>query len=193
MSNPFITKAADAEAVAELLEFALPLMESDGRIPWSKVEEHTGIKYSRGWLIVRRAWLEANHPDFLVDVPALSKAMLAKHGSEYDFNKHVVEPIAAHLRDVEALSWGEIAVRFGLPESRVRKSYRKGGVKKDLGLRIGKGGRFAYDDQALYQANMKAEGAWIPVTQKMRPTPADCLNYVPEEQPVRRQRAKKTA
>ena len=180
----FETKSADAEAVATLIKVGLPLMEADGRIKWSAVEAAgaTEIGYSRGWLILRRAWIEANAPELLVDTASLTAAALAKHGSEYDLNKHVIEPVAADLRDRQALSWGEIAVRLGMPESRVRKAYTKAGVKKDVGLRIGKGGRFYGSDPTLYLDNMKTEGAWVPTTIKgRRPTASECLNFKGEE------------
>lgn len=192
----FITKSADAESAQTLLEAALPLMAADGRIPWSKVEAVTGIKYSRGWLIVRRAWLEANNPEALVDLNKVIPSAMEKYGQDYDFFRHVLGAVVADHRDKQELSWGEIAVRVGRPESQVRKAYRALGAKKDLGLRIGKGGRFAYDEPVLYQDNMKAEGAYIPVTVKMRPALTECLNFHPKDEakvPARRTRKAKAS
>ena len=185
----FETKSANAESTAALLEAALPLMGEDGRIPWSKVEALTGIKYSRGWLIVRRAYLEAQNPEVLVNISGLTSAAMAKYGSEFDLHTHVVEPVVRNLRDEQQLSWGEIAVRCGMPEGAIRKAYRRNGTKKDLGLRIGRGGRFAYDEGTYYQDNRRKEGAHIPTTVKMRPKVEELLNYVPPTAtPVKRVR-----
>lgn len=215
--NPFVTDKATADEVAELLAIALPLMEENGRIPWAKVEAQTGIGYSRGWLIVRHAWLTANAPQLLVDwKPAYEAALqqatdagqadafLAKEtdekgeaipGAVSAGERRVLSPIVHDLRDGKALSWGEISVRMAIPESRVRKFYRASGAKKDKGLRIGKGGRFAYQDPTLYLEHRKLEGAQIPVDLKGRPTPDKLLNFKKEEvaaKPVRKT-SKKTA
>jgi hypothetical protein len=215
--NPFITDKASLEEVAELIKVALPLMEENGRIPWAKVEAATGIGYSRGWLIVRHAWLSANAPQLLVDwkpkyEAALAQAtaagnadaFLAKEvdakgeaipGAVSAGERRVLSPIVHDLRDGKALSWGEISVRMGIPESRVRKFYRASGAKKDKGLRIGKGGRFAYQDPTLYLEHRKLEGAQIPVDLKGRPTPDKLLNFKKDEVKVSTKKApaKKTA
>lgn len=201
--NPFITEKATAEEVEALLKVALPLMGESGRIPWAQVEAATGIGYSRGWLIVRYAYLAKNAPALLVDwKPAYEAALkqatdagqadafLAKEtdekgeaipGAVSAGERRVLSPIVHDLRDAKALSWGEISVRMAIPESRVRKFYRASGAKKDKGLRIGKGGRFAYSDPTLYLDNRKLEGAQIPVDLKGRPTPEKLLNFKKDE------------
>lgn len=53
-------------------------------------------------------------------------------------------------------SWGWLAVRYGMPESRVRKLYTETSNVRHRGLRNGKGGRFMEDNDAYYQgANRK--------------------------------------
>lgn len=183
-SSVFATASTSQAEVAALIEIGVPLMDAAGTVPWAKIEAATGIKYSRGWLIVRRAYLEANMPELLVDTQAFiqqaqAKAKEANKLSEFNPDRDVVSDLAAHLREAKC-SWGEIAVRLGLPESKVRTAYKLKGGKKDLGLRIGKGGRFAYDDPTLYRANRKAEGAHIASDFTKKPQEVELLNYQPE-------------
>ncbi len=187
MSNPFITEKCDAAQAEKLIEAGLPLMEGDGKVPWAKVEEAAGesVGYSRGWLVVRWEYLNRNQPGLLVDTTKLISdafKQATKDGKSGDFNeKTVLQAKVIELRDVEALSWGEIAVRMQIPESRVRAAYRHNGVRKDLGLRIGKGGRFAYGAGELYTDNRKKEGAQIPLDLKRVPKVEELLNFVPKE------------
>lgn len=188
ISSPFATAKADATAVAALIALAVPLMSGAGTIPWARVEAATGIGYSRGWLIVRRAYLELNAPELLVDVASMyeaarQRAIEAHTLSEFAPDRTILSPIVSELRDLRC-SWGEIAVRVGLPESKVRSAFRLTGGKKDLGLRIGLGGRFAYDAPELYRANRKAEGAHIDAQMARKPKEQELLNYVPEEAPA---------
>ena len=69
--NVFTTNNMTTEDVEILVATALPLMDATGKIPWAQVESVTGIGYSRGWLIVRRAYMEANQPKLLVDTGKL--------------------------------------------------------------------------------------------------------------------------
>jgi hypothetical protein len=185
----FITDHMTAEEAQALVDVAMPLIPSSGVIPWAKVEALTGIGYSRGWLIVRRQWLEAFQPELLVDTDALiaeAYAHFAELGKASEFNsvRDGLGKIAAHHRDSLALSWGEIAVRLGIPESRVRAAYRSLGSKKDLGLRIGKGGRWAYDASELYEDNRRKEGAMIPADLTHKPKVEELLNFDPEGRTV---------
>lgn len=202
MNNPFITIHTSDEDVQALIKVGLPLMGSDGRIKWAAVESITGIKYSRGWLILRHEWLAAMNPAALLNVTELvstkfAEAVEQKRSGEFDGDRDIICPIVQKLRDQDELSWGEIAVRCGIPESKVRACYKKTAGKKDLGLRIGKGGRFAYDEPRYYLDNMKHEGAYIPVEIKgRRPQLEELLNYkapepVEQPKPVRKPRAKK--
>lgn len=100
------------------------------------------------------------------------------------FREAFLAEVVRHARDREhdpftkkdGQSWGLIAVRLDLPESRVRKLYRFGGYAKDKGSRIGRGGRWAYDDPTLYTEHRRREGAMIPVDLRGRPAPDDLLN-----------------
>lgn len=47
-------------------------------------------------------------------------------------------------------SWGRIAARMGLPESRVRRCFKAVSNVEDRGLRVAHGGRFVNDDGSLY-------------------------------------------
>ena len=197
---------AEAEA---LIKLALPLMDESGRIPWAKVEAATGIGYSRGWLIVRRASLQKNPPNLLVDAKGLMAKALEQAttaGKVGEFTAHeggqqknvtagerrTLSPIVHKHRDGLQLSWGEIAVRLGMPESKVRKLYRASGAKKDLGLRIGKGGKFAYDDPTLYLEHRKLEGAQIPVDLKGKPKVEQLLNAEKKAAAAKKAAAKPT-
>lgn len=171
-TSVFATASTNADQVDTLIRTGLEACSASGEIDWSKVDSGD-IKYSRAWLIVRRAWIEENTPELLVTLPELmgleAAESVRKHGE-----------IIAALRD-QALSWGEIAVRVGRPESYVRQAFKSGGIRKDIGLRINKGGRFAYGDPTLYLDNMKVEGAHIPADLKGRPAAEQCLNYKAED------------
>lgn len=199
---------ADAKAVADLIKVGVPLMTEDSRgvgvLPWSKVEAAiTGddaIGYARGWLIVRRAWLIANRPSALVDAQgavaaARAKATKENKLSDFDENK-VLGPIMVDLKDAQQLSWGEIMCRTDLTEGKCRKAYSSMAGKKDLGIRNGRGGRFAYDEPTLYLDNRKAEGAHIPSDfGAKRPAPEQLMNFRAKDAPApaKKATAKKAA
>lgn len=172
-TSPFATANTNSEDVEALIEVGLEHMKPNGAIEWSEIADQTNIGYARGWLIVRRAYLETHNPSALEVLPT-------DPDPDKQFRKQCDHVI--HMRDVQKLSWGEIMVRLGRTEGEVRKLYRKNGLKKDLGLRIGKGGRFAYDDPTLYQENRKVEGAHIPLDHKGRPTPEMLLNFDKQEE-----------
>ena len=187
MSNPFITEKCNAEETAKLVEAGLPLMAGDGKVHWSQVEENAGtdVGYGRGWLVVRWAYLNQYDPSALIDSAKLISDAFKKaekDGTSGDFNeKSALQAKVIELRDVDQLSWGEIAVRMQIPESRVRAAYRHNGRQKDLGLRIGKGGRFAYGAGELYTENRKREGAQIPHDLTRKPKVEELLNFQPKE------------
>lgn len=180
----FATKNTSAEAVENLvtnLEKYIP-----GGIVSTEALKDQGILYSRAWLILRRAWLEANDAKRIV---APSKAALAKaqksFGDQADWElRHVWGPLVVAMHDEELDSWGEIMVRLGKSEGFVRKAYRlsRTGEVRDLGLRTGKGGRFVADRPDLYLENRKAEGAVIPQVERPRTVAIESLlNYQPAE------------
>ncbi len=201
-TSPFATAKTNAEDVARLIAAGLDHMEAGGDIHWADMPEavrpfnvdggQLPIGYSRAWLIVRRAYLEVNEPSALVTLPTNADAVKQQLAQS-----KVIVP----MRNEAQLSWGEIAVRCGKPESHCRKVYTKTPGMKDLGLRIGKGGRFAYDEPEFYLEHRKGEGAHIPNdgSVKGRPKVEQLLNAKGEDgKIVRFQRsakggAKKTA
>ena len=185
-SNPFITKECTAEQAEKLVEAGLPIMEADGKVHWSSVEEQADVKvgYGRGWLVVRWAYLAKFQPSTLIDSTKLISDAFKQatdDGESGTFDqKKVLQAKVIELRDTDQLSWGEIAVRMQIPESRVRAAYRHNGIRKDLGLRIGKGGRFAFGAGELYTDNRKKEGAQIKLDKVGRPKVEELLNYRPK-------------
>lgn len=161
----FATKSTPAADIQNLVDRLDHYVTADGIIRTKEVADQP-IKYSRAWLILRRAWLEANSPKLIVKVSDAAKAKAQKTYGDVDpkwLERHVYGPIVQDLHDEQGCSWGEIMVRMGLSEGVVRKSYEAcDGLKRTVGLRTGKGGRFAADRPDLYQENRKAEGAYVP-------------------------------
>lgn len=200
------------EQIQQLIKLGVPKMSADGKVrDYPAIEEATGVNYNRGWLIIRRAWLEKHEPDKLVNMTTLiqgrqkaqeevhanllKQAKLAKgteatrlekaaENARYDFYRHGAGPIITDLRNAQ-ISWGEMSVRTNWPESTCRNVWRKVNPQKDKGLRIGKGGRFAYGDPQLYLDNRRKEGAHVPADFKARPKPEDLLNYKAPESMAR--------
>jgi hypothetical protein len=166
----FATDHTPAEEVRALIAATGGVATSAGDdLDWTVLAAAApSIKYSRAWLIARRWQLENFAPEELVKLPTNGTT-----DEEYRTNGKII----SHMRNNLQLSWGEIAVRCGLAESYVRKCYTSIGVQKAIGLRIGKGGRFAYSDPTLYLENRKAEGAHIPADFKGRPAPEQLLNF----------------
>lgn len=167
----FSTEETPAAEVSALLALTAELAPDAGsELNWAELQNACpNIGYSRGWLIARRFQLEQHSPEVC--------ERLSKAGAKDEETQRAHGKKFHHARMNLQLSWGEIAVRFGVPESYVRSCFKKAGVEKDLGLRIGKGGRFAYGDPTLYLDNRKAEGAQIPVDIKGRPQVEQLLNY----------------
>lgn len=179
-TSPFATANTNADDVDALIRAGLELTRSDGSIDWQEFPANVRpfdqggegpIGYSRGWLIVRRAQVEQQNLTEKLPTHTDERLQTARR-----------EELIRKLRDDQQLSWGEIMVRTGLTEGQVRKLYRKDGTKKDLGTRIGKGGRFAYDDGTLYTDNRKREGAHIPVDKVGRPQVHELLNYIERDE-----------
>lgn len=106
-----------------------------------------------------------------------AKDILAKHGlshSQFEFawlRLHemadvagTVEPTAKNVVRLraEGQSWGRIAVLTGLSEGKVRTTFKEATGAKSQGQRIGKGGRWLYNDQTLYEAEFNKPGTTIP-------------------------------
>lgn len=177
-----LTGDVPVQDVRKLLDMAL---EKNGHFKpdfnWDKPRKVLGIGYSRGWLIVRRRHLELTAPSLLVptaEILADARKEAEKAGKlmEHD-DLQIMGAIVRRLRlENKGISWGEIAVRMDVPESLVRKCFRHGSVLKDKGLRIGKGGRWAYGDPTLYTEHRQSEGAAIPADVRGRPTVDQLLN-----------------
>lgn len=174
-TSVFATDHTSAEDVSKLIETGVPAYDPvKEKVDWEQVDSGE-IGYSRGWLIVARAWVEQNTPEDVTTLPDPTKF------DSKEAYEHKVGQIVSKLRNDRMLSWGKISVLCGVPESFVRKCYTKVDVQKDKGLRIGKGGRFAYDDPQLYLDNRKKEGARIPKEIKGKPAIEQLLNFVPKE------------
>ena len=186
------------------------------------IEEATGVNYNRGWLIIRRGFLLETAPEKLLDMQQLAVEAKAKQdaivaqlekelkaaktdaeaervtrlmeAARYDYKRHVVGAQVKRLRLElgQGISWGEISVRLDTPESTCRGAFNSVSDRKAKGLRIGRGGKFAYGDGSLYDENRKTEGAHIRIEQVMRPKPEDLINYRPKE-PTKATKAKKAA
>lgn len=152
---------------------------------WDRCKEVLQVGEGRAWLIVRRAELERLSPELLIDVDALearAKAELKAQDRLSEYNPlDVLSPIVKDLYlglgqySKTRCSWGEIMVRLDRAEPLVRKAFRHQTIVKDRGLRIGKGGRFAYGAGNLYTEHRKGEGIAIPVDLKGRPASVEVL------------------
>jgi hypothetical protein len=184
-TSPFATSATNAADVKRLIAAGLEHTDSTtGEIDWAGMPEAVRpfdeggkgpIGYSRAWLIVRRAWLEVNQPKSVVTLPVVDASKLADGDNLKDATNRAWAKVIQPLRD-EGISWGEISVRVGKPESKVRACFKATGNRKDLGDRIGKGGRFAYDEPEFYLEHRRQEGAHIPTDLKGKPKVEQLLN-----------------
>jgi hypothetical protein len=184
---------APREDVHAIIEWAEALTAWDGQQKgWDEFLNTLRIGYSRAWLIARLAYVQKHQPELLVDSAKLRAEAVAAGQ----------DPVGAVTRlvrgwrdspDGELLSWGEIMVRLQMTEGAVRKAYRFESTKKDIGLRIGKGGKFAYGAGELYTENRKKEGAHIPTEVRGRPAVEQLLNYIPKEGVAKKAPAKRTA
>lgn len=183
-TSPFATKDTLAKDVTKLIAVGLEHTDEAGEIDWAGMPDAVRpfdeggkgpIGYSRAWLIVRRAWLEVHNPKSLVVLPTVDAAKVAEGDTLKDATTRAWSKLVQPMR-AEGCSWGEIAVRCGKPESKIRACYRATGSHKDLGDRIGKGGRFAYDEPEFYLEHRRAEGAHIPTDLSGKPKVEQLLN-----------------
>jgi lambda repressor-like predicted transcriptional regulator len=124
----------------ETLTAALEL-HKDG-VAIKAILAETGLNYSQAWYFIRTEILREQNLLVADAGPADIKA----------------------LRD-EGLSWGEIAVRCQLAESKIRRMFTESTDLKSQGLRIGKGGRFYYGPdrgRPLYTDGLQKTGTEIP-------------------------------
>jgi uncharacterized protein DUF2786 len=199
-SSVFETDHTDHDAVVALIAEGVNAMKPNGDINWQELPINVRpfdvpggegtIGYSRAYLIVRRAYLEMYDAGSLVTLPTDPDPVAQQRKQA-----NAVQLLRYPKDGSKGISWGDISIVVGLPESRVRKIFRNGETRKDLGLRIGKGGRFAYGDPTLYLDNRKVEGAEIPVDLVGRPTPEMLLNFrsdATEQDLTRAERANRT-
>lgn len=174
-SSPFATKDTPAEEIKALCAAVDVLATSAGdELKWTDLHQACpNIGYSRGWLIARRYQLEKFAPETCERLTQ-TKDQDERYAQAKKFH---------HARMNLQLSWGEIAVRFGVPESYVRACFKLYGVENDKGLRIGKGGRWVADRPDLYLDNRKKEGAHLPHDVKgISSYPVEkLLNFKPRE------------
>lgn len=110
----------------------------------AEIKAETGLNYSQAWLAWTATLIEAD--------PTL-------HGGFIKVEGESVTAVAAQIvraRDADQ-SWGLIAVRCQIPESRVRKIFAEATAIDSKGLRIGKGGRWVADDPRFYSGADRAK------------------------------------
>lgn len=184
-STMFVTTEEGLKPMLKVLEAWMKEgPENPEKLPTAKLMAASGWTESRTWQVARRRVIETLQPQLLVNVSELTK------GLEADKVDPTIAKVIVKLRD-QGVSWGEINVRLGISEGRVRSLFAKHSGRKDRGLRIGRGGRFVTDNPTLYLENMKAEGAVISADYKGIPQdPAKCLNY---KKPAKARRPRKAA
>lgn len=118
----------------------------------------TGLHYSPVWLAWRKAVLTAEAPELFVTAEV--KASPAALALEIADLRDKPQPHPGQAD--QQCSWGEIAVRCQMPESRVRKLYTENTTLRSQGLRKGKGGRWFADFQGFYENELVKPGTEIP-------------------------------
>lgn len=172
MDTMFVTTTEGLRPMLKVLDAWMATNpERWDKLPTADLMKASGWSESRTWQVARRRVIEAKQPNLIVDLSALVK------GVEADKVDATIAKVIVNLRD-KGESWGEINVRLGISEGRVRKLFSKYSGRKDRGLRTGQGGRFVTDNPTLYLDNMKREGAVISGDFKGIPQkPEQCLNY----------------
>ena len=95
----------------------------------------------------------------LADRPTYSQCWLAWKGTKLAKAEFITAdgPSVAEARSA-GFSWGEIAVKAQIPESRVRKLFSAHTNVRSEGLRKGAGGRFLRDEEAYYMGDARVTG-----------------------------------
>lgn len=122
-------------------------MHNDGA-SMKSIQEELGLNYSQAWLGISARQLASGEADTTKLDPNDPKAIYQ-----------------ARMEEGEYSSWGWLAVRAGVPESRVRKIFREASTFSDRGLRIGKGGRFVADKADEYVDEARVHGVKLPIGQ----------------------------
>jgi hypothetical protein len=108
-----------------------------------EIREATDLNYSQLWVIINDAEL----PDNL-------------RVKEKDRTPATVRKLRS-----EDVSWGMIALRFGIdeyPEGRIRRMFEEATGDKSQGQRIGHGGRFLLGEPRLYAGDRRRPGVALP-------------------------------
>lgn len=139
MKNATRTQEEIKAATAKVIK-----MRSDGA-KWPEILQATGFSHSRAELI----WMDHVLPSAERD---RCRKLVKDQG---------LGPASVALR-AEGHSWGEIAVRVGHGEGKVRTAFRDASGNKSQGQRIGKGGRYYLAEGVLYQDTLRPTGTVIP-------------------------------
>lgn len=117
-------------------------MKADGE-KWKAILKATGLSHSKAEL----AFME--HEAFAEADPAFKVVTLTP-----DF--------VAYARNVLGIGWGPIMVWTQSTEGAVRKAWETATNTHSDCKRVGRGGRFKFDDQELYVGELKPHGTDIP-------------------------------
>jgi len=107
----------DEELAAQVVE-----MKDEQGLKWAEIAEQLEIGQGKATVLYFKATLDP------------------KDKVSWKNEEDLAEKIVA-LRDEDSISWGIIAIRVGVPETKVRKMYTDTTGVDNKGLRIGKGGR----------------------------------------------------
>ena len=140
------------------------LLRLEGQ-PWHEVLKETGLSHSQA---------ERHEFRFKMWLWATDKALVDGDWSVIKLPADDVKAgqVIAKAR-AQGISWGVLGERCNTSESRVRKLFALATGTKSKGLRMGKGGRFAYDDEALYMDEIgvgtRRDGFSMSIEDKGRP------------------------
>lgn len=112
-------------------------MRLDENIGWKQILEIDGVNYGAAWLWVAEEEVRRT-PSLAIKNPTPRAIVAArKVGGEHS-------------------SWGWLMVRTGLGQASVRKLYEEGTNEHSRGTRVGKGGRFMFDEEGYYAEDRQA-------------------------------------
>lgn len=143
--NHFTKACLEKHGKAKVEYIIKARLESEPRVPWKDVLAKVEINHSLAELVVfeaegRRAGLKP--------LPA-------------------TEANVSWCRVSQRLSWGLIAAWCQVPESKVRAFFKAGKGEHSDAQRIGKGGRWKFNDPELYVGDLKPTGTVIPAGAKL--------------------------
>ena len=121
---------------------ALIQMKEDGA-KWKQILKDTGLSHSKAEL----AWME--HEAFAQADPPFTPEPLTP-------------AFVAYARNDLAIGWGPIMVWTQSSEGKVRKAWEEATNTHSDCKRVGRGGRFKFDDAELYVGELKPRGTDVP-------------------------------